>query len=174
MKTLSLSIAAGAISLAGAADAASVPAGLFNKTITTSFTVAIPAKGADGSTLTAQRNITKTMYVSSAGRIFARNFRTNGKNVQDVEAGPERTGASFHFDGANLVGTIPIGNGASQLIISFGSGFQSCTAQAVLGREGGRTFIWKGLNGIMYTATGAASVSSPSCSIQSGNAFAGQ
>jgi hypothetical protein len=41
-----------------------------------------------------------------------------------------------------------------------------------MARESGKAFTFKGLNGKILTATGPAVVSSPSCSVQTGNAFA--
>ena len=77
-------------------------------------------------------------------------------------------------DGNRLVGVMALGSGASQMVISFDSGFQSCTAQILTGGQGGRPMTWTGMDGVVYTSTGSATTSSPSCSIQAGNAFAGQ
>jgi hypothetical protein len=54
----------------------------------------------------------------------------------------------------------------------FDSGFSSCTASVIEGHSAG-TIRRKGPNGVMYEIS-SATTSSPSCSIQSGNAFAGQ
>ena len=62
-------------------------------------------------------------------------------------------------------------SGAGQLVVSFDSSFQSCTASVTLGRESGKAFKFKGLNGKTFTATGTPTVSTPSCSIREGNPF---
>jgi hypothetical protein len=172
MRFFRTAIISGAL-LSQVAIASAAPAGLLNKTIRTSFAVTIPAKGADGSTLNGARSVSKTIYVSSAGRVFVSSSRREGRHSNQTESGPEVTGNAVRFDGNKLIGTLLVGNGASQLIVSFDSGFQSCTAQIITGGQGGRPMTWTGLNGIKYTSTGPASASSPSCSIQDGNAFAG-
>jgi hypothetical protein len=160
--------------LAGSPALAAVPPQLLNKTVTVSFTVSVPARTADGQTMTASRAVSKVIYISGAGRIFAETSRRAGRNSERVERGPEVTGSSFRSDGNRLVGTIAVGSGASQLTITFDGGFQSCTAQLLTGGQAGRPITWKGLDGVMRTSTGPATHSSPSCSIQAGNAFAGR
>lgn len=157
-----------------AASAAGIPPQLQNKTITTSFAVTIPAKRPDGSSLQARRNVSRIIYISGAGRIFSRVGRQAGGVSDSKDNAPDRTASAFRFDGSNLVATVLLGTGASQMIVSFDSGFQSCTSRVVTGAESGKALVWKGMDGTTYTATGPATASSPSCSMQSGNAFAGQ
>jgi hypothetical protein len=160
--------------LVGMPALAAVPSQLLNKTVTVSFTVSVPARTADGQTVNSSRAVTKVIYISGAGRVFAETSRRAGRNSERVERGPEVTGGSFRSDGNRIVGTIPVGNGASQMTITFDGGFQSCTAQLVTGGQAGQPMTWKGLDGRMRTATGPATHSSPSCSVQAGNAFAGR
>lgn len=152
--------------------AAAAPGALLNKTIATSFSVSIPARAADGSTRNLTRNVTKTIYVSSAGRIFADSARRSGKISQHTQSAPERTASSFRFERSRLIGVLKLGTGASQLAIDFDSGFNSCSARVLTGGAGGSPMTWTGLNGIKYTATGPASASTASCSVTSGNTFA--
>ena len=58
------------------------------------------------------------------------------------------------------------------LTVAFDSGFQSCTANVTMGRESGKAFKFKGLDGKTYTATGSPTASTPTCSIREGNPFA--
>lgn len=153
---------------------AALPQQMLNKTVTVSFTVSIPARTPDGATGTASRAVTKVIYISSAGRIFGETSRRAGRNSETVQRGPEVTTGAFRADGNRLVGAIAVGNGASQLTITFDGSFQSCTAQLVTGGQGGRPITWKGLDGIVRTATGPVTHSSPSCSVAAGNAFAGR
>ena len=161
-----------AISLLATPALAATPSGLLNKTITTSFAVSIPARAADGSVLNATRQVRKTIYVSGAGRIFAETARRGGRSSQLKQSGPDVTGAAFRFEGSKLVGVLRVGTGATQLMIAFDSGFQTCTAQVITGGENGGRMTWTGLNGIKYTSTGPATASTPSCSISEGNTFA--
>ena len=69
------------------------------------------------------------------------------------------------------MGVIPYGTGARQITVTFDSSFSSCTANVIEGHSGG-VIRRQGPNGTMYEIT-SATTSSPSCSIQSGNAFSG-
>jgi hypothetical protein len=168
------SIVALAACLAQSPAMAAIPSQLLNKTVTVSFTITVPAKTADGQAVSSSKAVSKVIYISGAGRIFAETSRRAGKKSERVERGPEVTGNAFRADGNRLVGTLAVGNGASQLTITFDGGFQSCTAQIVTGGQAGTPMTWKGLDGRMRTATGPATHSSPSCSVQAGNAFAGR
>lgn len=161
-----------AISVLAVPALAAAPSGLLNKTITTSFAVSIPARAADGSVLNATRHVRKTIYVSGAGRIFSETARRAGRSTQLKQNGPGVTSGAFRFAGSKLVGVLRVGTGATQLMIGFDSGFQTCTAQVITGGENGGRMTWTGLNGIKYTSTGPATASTPSCSISEGNAFA--
>jgi hypothetical protein len=152
----------------GAAQAA--PEGMLNKSVTISFTITIPARGADGSAQANPRAVTRTLYVSSQGRVFARADRRVGKNSQTVERGPGE--AAIRISGNSLTGVLPFPSGASQLTVNFDPSFSNCTAQVIVGAERGKPIVYKGLNGVMYTQTGPVQVSAVSCSVRSGNAFA--
>lgn len=158
--------------LCGTPAVAAAPPGALNKTVTVSFSVSVPARGADGSTHSATRHVSKTIYVSSLGRVFSDTFRRAGRNVQRVQNGPDATASAFRFEGSRLIGVLKVGNGASQLVIDFDSNFQSCSAGIIMGAPSGAPLTWTGLNGVKYTATGRASASSPSCSVTAGNRFA--
>jgi hypothetical protein len=150
-----------------------VPAQLYGKTITVSASVSVNAVAEDGTTANRPRQVQRTIYISSKGRIFSRAQRQAGRNSDTVDRGPRETANSFRFDGNRLIGVnLRFLSGAAQLVVNFDSGFQSCTASITFGRESGRPFKFKGLNGKTYTATGTPTASSPSCSIRDGNPFA--
>ena len=151
------------------------PAGMLNKTVSLAFEVSIPAKNAAGSTIAARRSTQLNWYVSSAGRVFSRRVRHAGRAAETTEValGAISDGAP-RIEGNTIIATVGRISGATRIVVSFDSSFQSCTARVILGRESGKAFTWKGLNGQVYTATGPASVSTPSCSVQSGNFLAGQ
>ena len=58
------------------------------------------------------------------------------------------------------------------MTISFDPSYQSCTADLIVGAEGDKPRVFKGLNGQTLTGTGKPVVSVVNCSIQDGNAFA--
>ena len=157
-------------SLPCAAQAA--PAEALNKTVTVSYTVAIPARGADGTTVPGVRNATRTIYISSAGRAFGRVSRSDRRQSETKEAAPGERGNTYRFEGSRLVGVMPFVSGAAQMSITFQGG-SSCDANIAVGRDQGRPLKWKGVNGMTYEATGPATVSNIRCSVSAGNAFAG-
>ena len=162
-----------AFALLVSSSAHAAPAALMNKSITVSYAVTIPGTKADGTAVSGSRVATRTIYISSTGRIFARVYRRDGKQSQQKDAGPGDTGNTYHFAGDKLVGVMQFPSGAAQMTISFDGGGQSCSAAIVAGREGGQALKWKGVDGMMREASGPATFSNISCSISSGNAFGG-
>lgn len=164
---------AGCVCLASL-PAEAAPAELLNKTVSVSYTVTIPGRASDGTTTVGSRNATRTFYISSAGRVFGRVTRSDGRFAETREAAPGDPAHNLHFDGNKLIGVMPFVRGAAQMMVSFGPGGQTCDANIVIGREGSRTLSWIGVNGKTYEATGTGSVSNVSCSIRPGNAFMGE
>jgi hypothetical protein len=154
-----------------AAPAWAAPAALLNKSISVSYTTTIPGKKADGTPVRGSRIATRTIYVSSAGRIFARVARRDGNAAETKDAGPGESGNTLHFVGDKLVGVMKFASGAAQMTISFDASGQSCSAGIVAGRDNGQPIRWKGVDGTMWEATGPATFSNVSCSIAAGNAF---
>ena len=161
------------LAVCAATSAWAAPAALLNKSITVSYAVTIPGKKADGTPANGTRVATRTIYVSSAGRIFARVARRDGNAAETKEAGPGESSNNLHFAGDKLVGVMQFASGASQMTISFDPSGQSCSASIVAGRDSGRPLRWRGVDGTMREATGPATISNVSCSIASGNAFGG-
>jgi hypothetical protein len=117
------------------------------------------------------RQVSKTIYISSQGRIFSQTERQTSVSLREtVQQTPSTSG--LRFEGSRLIGAAPTLGGAVQMIISFDAGFQSCTASVQYGREVGKAFKFKGLNGETFTAKGVPTASTPTCSIRAGNAFA--
>src|SRR5689334_22639155 len=106
--TLLIGIAALISDQAGAA-----PAHLLNKSITVSYATTIPGKRADGSAVRGSRVSVRTIYISSAGRIFARVFRRDGKQSQQKDFGPGESGGTLRFAGDTLVGVMKFPSGAA-------------------------------------------------------------
>ncbi len=147
------------------------PAGALNKTIMVSFTATGQAKSPEGEIRNFNTQISRIIYVSSAGRPFLRFRATNRGGSRGGEAGPDEQKGSISFQGDRLVDVVPFATGARQITITFDPGFSSCTASVIEGHSGG-VIRRRGPNGTMFEITNATT-SSMSCSIQSGNAFAG-
>jgi hypothetical protein len=154
-----------------AAPAWAAPAALLNKSITVSYSTTIPGKTADGRQVTGTRATTRTIYISSAGRIFGRAARRDGNASETREAGPGEAGNNLRFAGDKLIGVMQFQSGAAQMTISFDPSGQSCSASIVAGRDSGRAIRWRMVDGSVREATGAPTFSNISCSIASGNAF---
>lgn len=162
-----------AFSIGEPAFAAGVPAAATNKTITISFVSSGMMTTSTGQQKGFNTSVSRVVYVSSAGRLFMKHTASNGRAQRGGEFDPSdsRSGAgNFHFEGQRLVGVIAYASGARQITATFDPSFSSCTASIIEGGEGGK-MRRKGPNGEMHELTGV-STSSPSCSVQSGNAFA--
>lgn len=177
----STSAALAALVFSAPAFAAGAPSQLYNKTITVSWTSSGTAKGADGRVINFNNSNVRTIYVSTAGRLFVR-FNLNVNRRPSVgrsgESGPtdkttsDGTARDIHFEGNRLIGTGAFhGGGARQFVATFDPGFSSCTASVTAGKSGSGPMIVKGPDGAMYSVDRMESTGA-TCSIQSGNAFA--
>lgn len=156
----------------GAAQAASLPSQALGKTVTFSYTASIPTKLPNGTIKTTSRTETRTIYISSAGRMFMRNSRHNSANASEtVEQGPDRTSGTLRYADGAIVGAVGLVSGAYQFTIKFDSGFQTCSATMIFGRSAGETARkWTSVDGKMLEAAGKGSVST-SCSVAAGNSL---
>jgi hypothetical protein len=145
----------------------------FNKTVTMSWSTSGMATTEDGQTRSYTNVNTRTVYISSAGRTFLRMSLTGQRAGRSGERGPNEGGSkgSVRLEGNRLVGTEAFESGARQYIATFDPSFTSCTVQVIDAKSGDAAIKRKGPDGRMYTVT--ATTGSPSCSVQSGNAFGG-
>ena len=155
---------------------ADAPQQLRNKTIQADWSVNVVARGADGVTRPRNVAVSHTIYVSSAGRVFERSSRTNGRASKQFENAPgaaqngngEATG--LRFVGNRLVGDTAFEQGALHWEVNFDAGFAGCTVVVTFGREAGG-IKRKGVNGEMLTIE-QMKATQESCSIRDGNPFA--
>jgi hypothetical protein len=154
--------------LAGSASfAADAPQQLRGKTISASYFISAPATNELGQAVDARRHDSFTVYISGPGRIFARG-RAAGSSLQ--------RSADFQFgrwqfsNSSTLQTTFVTTSGATQLRISFDSGYSTCAVSVIRGREGDKPHKWAGvLSKHTYTSAGPATFSEMSCSISEGN-----
>ncbi len=158
--------------LIAASTAHAAPSDAFNKTVTMSWSTSGMATSEDGQQRSYTNINTRTVYISSAGRTFLRKSLRGQKAGRSGEVGPgEASNGSVSLQGNRLVGTEAFASGARQYIATFDPSFASCTLQVIDAKGGDAAIKRKGPDGRMYTVT--ATTGSPSCSIQSGNAFGG-
>ena len=102
--------------------------------------------------------------------MFARADRQVGKMQDRKEKGPGES--NMRVSGNSMVGVIVFPSGAMQLTVNFDPSGSSCSARVIMGAEGGKPIVYKGLDGKTYTQTGPAQLSGVSCSVSAGNVFA--
>jgi hypothetical protein len=171
-------LAAGALSVAEQAVAA--PPQLLNKTIQLNWSTQVVQRGPDGEISRPRIDASRTVYVSSAGRLFDRASRENqklrlkkgGDFAPDAKTNRAGEARGLKFVGNNLVGNVAFAQGALQFTASFDPSFSSCTLNIVYGREGGG-MRRRGLTGKMYTIE-SLTPTSQTCSVRAGNPFAGE
>jgi hypothetical protein len=158
--------------------AGGAPPALYNKTIKMSWSYAGIGTRPDGKTGNFSVAVSQTIYISSAGREFARSMiqSTSGTAGKDVAPG-DTTGAqgfarSDRFVGNRMIGVTVWASGARQFVVTFDPGFTSCSVSVTVGKEGGQGLRVKRAEGT-YTIS-SLSASGGTCSIQDGNAFAGR
>src|SRR5262245_32617888 len=153
---------------------AAAPAAAYNKTITISFASSGTRINSLGQSAGFNTQVTRIIYVSSNGRLFMRHIATSmakGRRARGGDYEPGGGGGSFAFQGNRLVGTMTWAAGARQITATFDPGFTSCTATVIDGRTADGTIRRKAPSGEMVEVT-SVSNSTPTCSIQIGNAFA--
>ena len=167
-----VSIPALAVLISGAAQAAALPPQALGKTVTFTYTASIPTKLPNGSIKTTSRTETRTIYISSAGRMFMRNSRHNSASASEtIEQGPDKTSGSLRYADGAIIGTVMLVSGAYQFTIRLDPSFQSCNATMIFGSSAGEgRRKWKSVDGQMLEAAGKGSVST-SCSVAAGNSL---
>lgn len=154
--------------------AGGAPDQLRDKTVTLSWTTSGRARCADGSDKNYSNSNSRVIYVSTAGRPFLRATLRDRKDSRSGELGPgDRGPASVRFEGGKLVGVETFSSGARQFIATFDTGYSSCTLSIIDGRAGNTTIRRRSPAGVMCDVDNVANTG-PSCSVQTGNAFAGQ
>lgn len=176
----SLLLATFAFGALAAGQALAAPPQLLNKTVQLSWSTEVVQRGPDGRVVRPRIDANRTIYVSSAGRLFLRASRENRRLrlKKGGDLGPEATAnkggeaRGMRVAGNTIVGTVAFPQGAAQVTISFDPSFSSCSLRILYGREKGR-MRRRGLDGKIYDIE-SLGVTSQSCSVRAGNPFAGE
>ena len=156
------------------AAAASAPSAALNKTITLSWSTSGSGKRADGTPVSFSNVNTRVIYISSTGRPFLRAQVRGRKAARQAELGPGESsprGGNVNLQGNKLVGVEGFASGARQYVATFDAAFSSCSLSVIDAKSGAAKIKRRGPDGAMYELDNV-STGSPTCSIQSGNAFA--
>jgi hypothetical protein len=175
MRLRSLSeLAAAMLVVAGAGPACAAPAQLYGRSVIVTWSEDREQRFVGEEEL---RNIAGygefSIYLSSTGRPFSRmSFSVKGRSgSRDAVGGESRR--SVILQGHDMKVVMPMAGGARLVSVTFDSGFQSCSAQVLTGKQNGadRIRVTSVTNGreveMISVRTGAAS-----CRLQDGNVFA--
>ena len=164
--------AVSALFLASPALAGSAPQAALDKTVTLSWTTSGTSRRADGTSFGFSNVNTRIIYISSAGRPFVRISVRSKKLTREVNLAPDgRHGRSHvNFQGDKLVGVELFDSGGRQYTATFDPAFSSCSLSVIDAKSGGMKIKRWGPDGATYELDNV-STGSPTCSIQSGNAF---
>ncbi len=173
----SSSLAASSLAASGA------PPQLYNKTITLSWHSVGTGTSDRGRAVDFDNTSTRTIYVSTASRLFARAHvyqsgnpaiaRTGDLGPDDKKTNALGQAIDLRFEGAQLVGFRQFASGAARIVVTFDSSFPSCSLSVTIGKSGGAALRVTGPSGRTWNIQSMSTVS-PTCSIQDGNAFANQ
>jgi hypothetical protein len=164
-----------------ASATAGPPPPLLNKTVVLTFSYQRVQRCDSGDMKHGGSFATLQVYVSGAGRLFARLSQKGGRNGNTVDTDPsgrsQRAGYGSgdlvpKFDGNHLFVDTKYVAGARRVQADFNSDYSSCSAQVHFGKENGRDIYHQGADGRMCTII-STDVSGEACEIQNGNAFAG-
>jgi hypothetical protein len=152
--------------------AESVPPQLRNKTVSASWIMQRTVMTPRGERQSPQIPISRTIYISSAGRFFVKASR----NSHDAEVAPgdktPRGGArDMRFSGGTIVGMAQFGAAAGRMIISFDPGYSSCNVQITYGKPNGQRATFRNRRGLEIEVLDVR-YSGQTCSIRDGNVFA--
>jgi hypothetical protein len=164
-----------------AAIASAAPPQLYGKTVTVSWTEDIVRRAAGEETFSRKQHPrTAVIYISSSGRPFIRIStitRGHGGALEEQVGASGKTSiggsqtADFKEKSLTLISIFQ--GGAQRLQIDFDGNYQSCTASVIAGKETGSKTYTR-LNGAKARVeVQSESTSSATCTLVSGNAFAG-
>ncbi|MDO9299513.1 hypothetical protein [Bradyrhizobium sp.] len=154
---------------------ANAPRQLYNKTIQINWSVQIVRADGQGQKNFVSSAVSRTVYVSSGGRLFERASRSNKRGKKQTDNAPDTTrnkggeATGIRFSGNRLIGHTAFAQGARQWVATFDSSFSKCTVAVTFGREGG-AMKRRGIDGVMHTNE-SMTASGESCSIRDGNPF---
>jgi hypothetical protein len=170
-----------------AADAAGPPKELYNKSIVLHWATGYDIKETDGRAMHSVINFARSIYVSSAGRVFqigsrtasVRGRQTNVSSARSTGPGGETMktsnshySGSVHWNDRRLDSIVKVDSGVHHMRVVFDQGFRSCTLTFTSGREENAPgLVQRSMRGnklVMIKATGNSGMS---CAIKDGNVF---
>jgi hypothetical protein len=163
------------------AHSASAPAQLRGKTINLAWSDNRVEKViASGRERSIAQSSTVKVYISTEGHFFTQFGRvaTAGShahaNVSDLkEVSGSGSTLNWHVEGLNVTADQKFWRGARRLIVTFDSGFSSCSLRVLHGKEAGLASIqYMTFNSREPVELTSINVTSTNCSVATGNSFA--
>jgi hypothetical protein len=161
------------------AHSASAPAQLRGKTISLAWSDSRVEKIiASGRERPVAQSSTVKVYIGTEGRFFTQFGRVaNGGSRPSVLDVKEVSGGgsvlNWHVDGLNLTADQKFARGARRLVVTFDSGFSSCSLRVLHGKEAGLASIqYMTFNNKEPVELTSINVTSTNCSVAAGNSFA--
>jgi hypothetical protein len=117
-----------------------------------------------------------TVYVSTVGRVFTRVGNVLGTRDQVGSRGGPASTRHIQFQARGFTTTAMLGGGARRIVVDFGEGYGTCSARVIVAKEAGSSVIvaphiaGKGTKIEIHSVTTGGAT----CSIRSGNVFAGE
>jgi hypothetical protein len=188
--TIPFAIFTGLLLMPAPGQSAGFPAGLIGKTVNVNWT-ADRLQTFEGETTPVSRSISYglSIYISTAGRAFSKlrastsgpgrraGFRMrSGESEQAPDESRSSTGGNrvVRFASGELTVDHVWISGVVHVAAAFDAGFGSCTARVINGREGGAAMRGRSIISGRKFVVHSVQASTPSCSVASGNALAGQ
>lgn len=182
---LAVALVAASAPVVTAQAAANAPKSLYGKSIVVSWTESRSQRplGDQGPFRPVSVNLQRSIYISSAGRLFSRLESTANVGRRSMSGKAEGVGAAgtnfsggprnIQFKGNSLVMITGFQASARRLVVDFDGSFQTCTAQVITAKQvGEKAGIWRGVAGRMMLEVESVSAGAATCSIRTGNVFA--
>jgi hypothetical protein len=165
-----------AVFLSSTALAAPPASGLRGKSIELTWTDTRVEKRLDtGRESHNRQTSTIRVYISEQGRFFTSfDRKARGKRNRSEKRGVSGEGKSllnWRSEGNTIVADQKFAQGARRVVVSFESGFSSCSVKVIHGKQGGAPIRYFGLTSRNPIELVSIDVTYTTCSIRSGNVF---
>jgi hypothetical protein len=181
--------AAGLVLSTHGSFAAGPPQQLYNKSVIMHWSTGYNWKDIGGASGHIVTHFARSMYISSAGRVFNQSSRqlssrgrmtnisagkSSGPDGQVIKTSNHHTSGTNHWNGRTLTGIVKVDSGVFHLHVVFDEAFRGCTLTFTSGKEAGapgmvkRSMRGSGDKLVMLSATGNSGMS---CAVKDGNVF---
>ena len=160
------------------------PKQLYGKSVTVSWTETRSQRFVGEQTFhPLSVSLQRSVYISTAGRVFARTSAAASRGRKSVSGADEAVGTTganssggardIQFQGNSIIMTGSFTASARRVEVSMDSSFESCTAQAITAKQvGTKIASWRAIGSGRQIEVESVSAGPASCSVKNGNVFA--